>query len=110
MQPTGIGAAVTQEATALAATGGSRLVAGNPVHPLRLGTEWGSGRTGLNAALDKGAGTPETWTLQPTVAGQDHGTVGPSMVHEAVRANKLILSLLALGSLVSFVSSSDGWQ
>lgn len=63
----------------------------------------GSGGTCLNAALDKGAGTPETWTLQPIAAGQDYGTVGPNMVHEAVRANKLILSLLARGSLVSFV-------
>lgn len=63
----------------------------------------GSGGTWLNATLDKGAGTPETWTLQPSVAGQDYGTVGPNTVHEVVRANKLILSLLARGSLVSFV-------
>lgn len=39
----------------------------------------GSGGTWLNAALDKGAGTPETWTLQPSVAGQDYGTVGPNV-------------------------------
>ena len=63
------------------------------MHPLHLGKGWGQEGTWLNAVLDKGAGTPETWTLQPTVAGQDYGTVGPSMVHEAVRANKLILSL-----------------
>lgn len=68
----------------------------------------GSGGTWLSAALDKGAGTPKTWTLQPTVASQGYVTVGPSTDHEAVRANKLILSLLTLGSLVSIsVSSSD---
>lgn len=98
----GIGAAVTQEATVLAATGRSGLVAGKPVHPQHLGTGWGQEGTWLNAALDKGAGTPETWTLQPTVAGQDYGTVGPSMVREAVRANKLILSYWPLAALCHF--------
>lgn len=37
----------------------------------------GPGGTQLKAALDKGAGTPETWTPQSTVAGQGYGTVGP---------------------------------
>lgn len=55
----------------------------------------GSVGSRLNVALDKGVGTPENWTPQPTAAGHASRTVEPSVVHGIVRANKLILSLLA---------------
>lgn len=41
----------------------------------------GSGGTWLEAALDKGAGTPENWTPQPTAAGHAEGLRGPSVAH-----------------------------
>lgn len=37
----------------------------------------GSGGTQLKAALDEGAGTPDTLTPQPTAAGHEHRTLGP---------------------------------
>ena len=60
----------------------------------------GSGGTQLKAALDEGGGTPDTSTPQPTAAEHAHRTLGPQCgprpPHGVVRANKLILSLLAL--------------
>lgn len=49
-----MGAAGAQEATVLAATGRSGLVAGKPVHPLHVGIGWGL----------EGPGSVQLWTRE----------------------------------------------
>ena len=71
----------------------------------------GSGGTQLKAALDEGAGTPDT-IPQPTASGHVHRTLGPQCgpgprpPHGVVRANKLILSLKKK-KIVSYSGSQD---
>lgn len=54
----------------------------------------GSAGSQIKAALDKGVGHSRELDSQPTATGHAYRTMGPSVAHRVVRANKLILSLL----------------